>query len=240
MQREKSLVNWYKTAEGKSFSKDLAAVLDKSLDRSFGYYALQLGYFPEYLLENSPVMHCFRAGDHTGSFNCETAQLPIDSGSVDLLILSHALELSADPHATLREAERVLVGEGKLFIVGFTPFSPVGLYQRAVDPDYQRFTSFRVRDWLGVLGIECQSTTMVGREIVQRSFKSPALNSGLKGVNYLLGKLKGRGYLIEARKRVTRLTPLKPQWAQPARLLKPVSVAKQGNTRVSREKWRPK
>lgn len=197
---------------------------------------MQLGYSPKDLLKKSQVMYCFNGQNSTGTFRCETDQLPIDSASVDVLVLSHGLELSSDPYATLREAERVLVAEGKLFILGFTPFSPLGLYHRAFDPDFQRFTSMRVRDWLGVLGFECQATKMLRRETIHKRFKSPILKRATLGANYVLGKMKGRGYLIEAQKRVTRLTPIKQQWTRPARILKPVRVAKP-STNVAREKW---
>ncbi len=239
MQNEDVLKSWYQSAEGRQFAKDLERELGRALDKSFGYYALQLGYSPVNLLDNSPVMHCFNGENKIGDFHCLTDHLPIDSASVDVLVLSHALELSADPYATLREAERILVAEGKLFILGITPFSPYGLYQRAFDEEFQRFTSMRVRDWLGVLGFECQTTHMLNRQPLNKHFKSPVLKVGMRGTNYLLGKVKGRGYLVEARKRVTRLTPLKQQWATPTRILRPVPVAKP-STRVAREKWPPK
>lgn len=239
MQNEDQLKSWYQSTEGRQFGQDSGQVIAAALEKNFGYHALQLGYSPADLLNNSPVTYCFSGENFGGCFRCQTDQLPIDSGSVDVLVLAHALELSSDPYATLREAERVLVAEGNLFILGFTPFSPYGLYHRAFDENFQRFTSMRVRDWLGVLGFECRSTQMIRRQTLHKRFKSPLLNRGLQGTNYLLGKIKGRGYLVRARKRVTRLTPLKQQWAKPTRLLKPVSVAKP-STRVAREKWRPK
>jgi SAM-dependent methyltransferase len=54
------------------------------------------------------------------AFFTEFEALPFAENSLDLLILPHSLELSPDPHATLREAERVLVPEGKL-IAALTP-----------------------------------------------------------------------------------------------------------------------
>ena len=45
-------------------------------------------------------------------------------------MLPHALEWSVDPHATLREVERVLVPEGRVVICGLNPTSLWGLRQR--------------------------------------------------------------------------------------------------------------
>ncbi len=42
------------------------------------------------------------------------AALPFAAASLDLVVLPHTLEFSADPHAVLREVERVLVPEGRV------------------------------------------------------------------------------------------------------------------------------
>ena len=60
----------------------------------------------------------------------EPAALPFAAASLDLLLLPHTLELSLDPHATLREVERVLVPEGRVVISGLNPASLWGLRQR--------------------------------------------------------------------------------------------------------------
>jgi SAM-dependent methyltransferase len=85
---------------------------------------------------------------------------------VDLLVLPHALELARDPHLTLREAERVLVPEGRLVIVGFNPASLWGLRQRMgrlqggaglILPRAGEFIGYwRLRDWLRLLSFEVE------------------------------------------------------------------------------------
>ncbi|REV44164.1 class I SAM-dependent methyltransferase, partial [Mycobacterium tuberculosis] len=49
------------------------------------------------------------------------AALPFAANSLDLVVMPHALELSPDPHATLREVERVLVPDGRVVICGLNP-----------------------------------------------------------------------------------------------------------------------
>ena len=61
---------------------------------------------------------------------CDFDALPFPDHSLDLVVLPHALELSRDPHLTLREVERVLVPEGRVMILGFNPASLWGLRQR--------------------------------------------------------------------------------------------------------------
>ena len=107
----------------------------------------------------------------TSDFVTAFEALPFPENSLDLLILPHSLELSQDPHATLREAERVLVHEGRLIICGFNPISLWGLKQKRSHlykkfnlgelylPEAGEFISYRrLRDWLKLLNFEFESS----------------------------------------------------------------------------------
>eukprot|EP01041_Mallomonas_annulata_P026909 gene26909-48362_t len=103
------------------------------------------------------------------------AALPFAANSLDLVVLPHALELSPDPHATLREVERVLVPEGRVVISGFNPGSLWGLRQGRARlcermgvtalgasnlflPEAGDFIGpWRLRDWLRLLSFELES-----------------------------------------------------------------------------------
>jgi SAM-dependent methyltransferase len=97
--------------------------------------------------------------------------LPFPENSLDLLVLPHSLELSPDPHATLREAERVLVPEGRLIVCCFNPLSLWGFKQKRSHlykkfnlgelylPEAGEFIShWRLRDWLKLLNFELESS----------------------------------------------------------------------------------
>lgn len=100
----------------------------------------------------------------------DAGALPFAAASLDLVLLPHTLELSLDPHATLREVERVLVPGGRVLISGVNPASLWGLrqsrlhlYRRCgVDehflPAQQLIGYGRLRDWLGLLSFEVEST----------------------------------------------------------------------------------
>ena len=103
------------------------------------------------------------------AFFTDFEALPFAENSLDLLILPHSLELSPDPHATLREAERVLMPEGKLIICGFNPLSLWGfkqkrshLYKRLnfgelyLPEAGEMITYRRLRDWLRLLNFEVE------------------------------------------------------------------------------------
>ncbi len=92
--------------------------------------------------------------------------LPFRSDSIDAILLPHTLELVEDPYAVLREAERVLTGEGCLMICGFNPFSGWGARRvfgqyfgrPAFPPHTQRMLSERrLRDWVALLGFDVDS-----------------------------------------------------------------------------------
>ncbi len=107
------------------------------------------------------------------ALHCEFDALPFPNASIDLVVLPHALELARDPHHTLREVERVLVPEGRVVIAGFNPAGLWGLRQRAgrvkhglgIRRDGPLFLPragdflgyWRLRDWLRLLGFECEA-----------------------------------------------------------------------------------
>src|SRR3546814_364119 len=87
--------------------------------------------------------------------------LPSDAQSVDLLVLPHILECSANPHRILREAERVLVPEGRIVISGFNPWSLWGARERipGLDPllpvpAHLQVSLARLKDWFKLLSFE--------------------------------------------------------------------------------------
>jgi len=154
--------------------------MDLAVVDVFGYHALQLGLLEIDALRDNRMPHRWRMADAAGSAGtagCARAQLcgefdalPIQSASIDLVVLPHTLELSRDPHATLREVERVLVPEGRVVITGLNPASLWGLRQRAGHarrglgfgrqqplylPASGEFIGYRrLRDWLRLLNFE--------------------------------------------------------------------------------------
>ena len=107
------------------------------------------------------------------TLRCHFDALPFAAGTLDLVILPHALELARDPHLALREVERVLVPEGRAIIVGFNPASLWGIRQRLGRlrrrlaprssselflPHTGEFVGYRrLRDWLRLLSFEVEA-----------------------------------------------------------------------------------
>ncbi|WP_028206654.1 class I SAM-dependent methyltransferase [Paraburkholderia nodosa] len=95
---------------------------------------------------------------------CDYLDLPFEAQSVDLIVMPHTLEFTSDPHRLLREAERVLMPEGQLLIVGFNSLSLWGARQSAGKltghpflPARQDLIAFtRLKDWIKLLGFELE------------------------------------------------------------------------------------
>ena len=108
--------------------------------------------------------HCARRqANRAADVLCELTALPFAAGSADLVVLPHVLEFTSDPHQILREIERILIPEGHLIILGFSPISLWGLRNR-----FDRSGSFpwhgtylsltRLKDWLKLLGFAVDQT----------------------------------------------------------------------------------
>ena len=95
---------------------------------------------------------------------CDLLDLPFEAQSVDLLVMPHTLEFTRDPHRLLREAERVLMPEGRLVILGFNSLSLWGARQsfgkmagRPFVPAAHDLIAFtRIKDWIKLLGFELE------------------------------------------------------------------------------------
>ena len=173
---------WLTTPLGRYLKEWEQPELDRAVVDIFGYHAVQLdcpeinglatnrmphrwhilsSFEPLQAKEGQPLIPCDLFADG--------AALPFEAASLDLAVLPHTLELCQDPHATLREVERVLVPEGHLVITGVNPVSLWGWHQRRTAL-YQRFGwgrgnsgvvgqligYWRMRDWLRLLGFEVQ------------------------------------------------------------------------------------
>lgn len=168
------LVDWYSsTNSGKALQALESAYLKDVLRLRYGQNLLQIGALGWEPLFWEP--DCFRRAWIVAGQSCGTGkigrivaladELPVDSGSMDFVLLPHTLEFERDQHQILRETERVLKPEGQLHFLGFNPFSPYGLWrhlswrQRRTAPGCGRFIScWRMLDWLSLLKFEAEVT----------------------------------------------------------------------------------
>ena len=139
------LAQWLTTPVGQYVQSWEQNKVDGMVANVFGYHAMQIGQPQWDLLRANRISNKGRTHSCTDdaqqtaggiTLYAEPENLPLESQSIDLLILPHVLECSNSPHQVLREAERVLVAEGRVVISGFNPWSLWGVHERipGLDP----------------------------------------------------------------------------------------------------------
>lgn len=238
--------DWLHSPPGRYLLAWEQAQCDQAVVDVFGYNALQLGLSALDALEANRMPHRWLAltsppGDGAAEpqlpnparslgLVCDAAALPFQADSLDLLVLPHALELSADPHAALREAGRVLRPEGRVVITGLNPLSLWALRQRQAHvcdrlgwqrmaeaayylPQVGEFIGhWRLRDWLRLLDFEVEPIRF---GVYQPAVRSERWLQRLDWTNRLGPRwwpVLGAAYAIVAVKRVRGTRLLGPAW----------------------------
>ena len=242
------LHQWFESPPGRYLLAWEQARFDEAVADIFGYHSLQLGMPLLEGLRTNRMPHQWLAQGHeavddsitfslagaTGGsalqrrkmdLLTEPAALPFAAASLDLLLLPHTLELSLDPHATLREVERVLVPEGRVVISGLNPASLWGLRQRRARlyqrlgkgtlylPDVGEFIGFwRLRDWLRLLSFEVESARFGCYRPAVRSTRSLDRFGWIDPIGEQWWPIFGAAYFVVAVKRVHGMRLMEPSW----------------------------
>ncbi len=220
---------WLGRSPGRELMRLELAQVEAMLEDVFGYYLLQVGWSANYFdaVEHSRIHHHLAL--EAAPFSTvrgrvivgDPLTMPIRSESVDAVFLPHSLDFCRDPRAALAEAERILVPEGRILLLGFNPWSLWGLMAalRRRSGEVPWCGAFlpvaRVDQWLRGLGFEIEV-----REFIQ--WRPPLPHSAaLRRLEFL--ESLGHGpwsplagvYLLRAVKRVAAPTLVGPPW--PAR-----------------------
>lgn len=201
----------------------------------FGFNAVQIGFYEVNLLINSRIPTQLHTEEIMSSndavtkvdVHCDGDALPFAPESLDLVLLPHVLEFSANPHQALREVERVLMVEGYVIISGFNPYSSWGL-NRFLRNRYKKnkpenndlaypwcgqfFSQTRIKDWLALLGLELVSTHNTCYNFPSNHNKWLVRFKILDKIGRKCWPKLGGIYYIVAKKRVASMTLLKPNW----------------------------
>lgn len=240
------LHRWFDSPPGQYLLAWEQARFDEAVADIFGYHSLQLGMPMLDALRTNRMPHQWLAlglGDAQAatagmdrdtpgaaprrplSLLADPVALPFEPASLDLVALPHTLELSIDPHSALREAERVLVPEGKVVISGLNPASLWGLRQRRARlfqrlgrgspylPEAGEFIGYgRLRDWLRLLNFEVESAQFGCYVPAVRSRRWLERFGFMDPLGERCWPIFGAAYFLVATKRVHGVRLLEPAW----------------------------
>ncbi|MCK5895439.1 MAG: class I SAM-dependent methyltransferase [Cocleimonas sp.] len=235
---------WYQGLSGQYALLQLDAIISEYLSEIFGYYCLNLGILSERkeFLNNSRISTGFSigCGVNKNDVIAMPEQLPIAADEVDLVIASHVLECSNNPHQVLREIDRVLVPEGHCILIGFNPYAlmgakrllkPLRIKNKEVSgtlgtpetssdlsPHYQKYktrTVSHVRDWFSLLGFETLEVNYLGFRPSIKNEKLFASNAWMEKWGAKLWPVLGSLYIIHAKKHMIAMRPHKKVWETP-------------------------
>lgn len=219
------LTGWLKRSPGAELVAAERYELDRVLPDLFGYHLLQLGGHRgrDFCAASRTLHQTILEGpgavptDEIDIY-ADPSALPVETGSVDVAVLPHTLDLENDPWAILAEMERILIPEGHIVILGINPWSSWGIYRFLQviggDPLWNRaFLSVtRLTQWLDELGFQIEQEHGFfyrppihdPRWMERLAVLEEAARAGLP--------LPAGIYLLVAVKRVTTLTPIRPAW----------------------------
>jgi len=253
------LTNWLKTPPGEYLLAWEREQFDQAVGDIFGYHALQLGLPELDALKTNRMPHQWLSipslvpsdvaisgaapssrpkSQSKAALVTESGALPFAANSLDLLVLPHTLDLSQDPHAALREVERVLVPEGKVVISGLNPASLWGMRQRRARL-YQRFGKadlflpesgefigyWRLRDWLRLLSFEVESARFGCYRPALQTDKWLSRFEWMDEAGKRWWPIFGAVYFLVAVKRVRGIRLLEPAWKARKAVATPAVVA---------------
>src|SRR5512139_3511186 len=226
---------WFETPLGQHLLFREQRYFDNAVSDVFGFNAVQVGLPQIDFLRNSRIpLRVTCAVEAPAQVLSDPMFLPFESGSLDLLLLPHVLEFSANPHQVLREAERVLRPEGRLVLARRLQGSERGY------PWNGSFLNIsRVKDWMALLGLEVAAGSMCCYRPPVNRLKWLRRLRFMEPAGDRWWAMGGGVYFLQAVKRVPGMHIILPQWKTPvaARLLSPAAkVVNLKQYRIRRER----
>jgi SAM-dependent methyltransferase len=210
---------WFAGPLGGMLLEQERAMVGEALECAFGLHCVQVGCWgggDTFLARARTRRASLVAGRPApgAALVSQPDELALQSDSVDVMLLPHTLEFAPEPHEVLREAARVLTGEGELVVLGFEPLGAWALrnaFTRGGCPPglVRTIPATRLADWLKLVGFEVASPA---RYLYAPPFAS-RFASRARGFLERAGirawpRFSG-AYLLHARKRVHSVTPVR-------------------------------
>lgn len=146
-------------------------------------------------------------------------ELPMLSGSVDVVVLPHTLELVDNPRQLLAEACRIIKPEGHLLLSGFNPYSLWGLRKLIQTktktlPAFHSLQQRTLQNWLHLSDFELVKQA---NALYSPPMQNKRILKKLHFLEWVGNKCHlpwGAVYVLMARAKVIPLTPVRLRWKQ--------------------------
>jgi SAM-dependent methyltransferase len=226
----RTLKHWNQWLTQQFLGSGLLAAEHKMLTRllchHFGKYALLIGVphqvdllstsqLPSRFLV-SPMAHHARI---SGLIESDFHELPIMTGSIDLVLLPHTLEFIDNPRQLLAEACRIVKPEGLIAICGFNPYGMWSMKKilkknKEVPWSSRRIPANKIKNWLHLADFQLEKQKCF-------LFRPPINQKTIYGKLHFLEQFGkycypsfGSVYIVLARAKVAPLTPIRLKWKQ--------------------------
>lgn len=235
---------WHHTEYGKQLLSSEKEIIQICLRKVFGFHIVQIGCPDSNFLDDTcRINHKIvltdnldlklnKLADKRSPVFTQDNFIPLETASIDAVVVMHALEFNHDPHAMLREIDRILMPEGHLIIFAFNPFSLWGLRAAMTNKEIGNYpwsgnwkSSYKIGDWLKLLNYD------IGEKYY--SFFRPCISNkkllNLTSFFERVGRVVQLGaasFCISAVKKQHAMTPLKAEWQKDISLVGAGNYAK--------------
>lgn len=201
-------------------------LLSRILDKHFGKHALLLGVPKQHNLLTATTIPChsllsplIHKEKHFNYIEGDFHELPILTGTIDLVLMPHTLEFIDNPRQLLAEACRIIKPEGLIVISGFNPYSAWGIRKKFAKNKAMPWSgnfihSRQVKSWLQLADFEMekQTSTLYRPPLSHQNFYNKL--QFLESIGNKFFPYFGGVYVLLARAKVIPLTPIRMKWKQ--------------------------
>lgn len=222
--KRKFLFSFFETPQGKLLLQQEKKYLARSISVSCKQTILQIGglgweneYIDYTLYSRYYILDAKSRGfKKTVKIRANSFKLPIQSESVDLVLVPHLLEFDINRFQTMREIERILKPEGDVVILCFNSLNiwvrMQSLWNKKMSDSWRSYfiSRGRIVDWLKLLNFEIKTTSEF---TIDSTITTPEQFKKGKHTFFSMA------YAVRAVKRQYTLIPLTPAKANSSRLI---------------------
>lgn len=237
--KRKFLFSFYETPQGKLLEVLEKKYLKHSITVSCKQAVLQIGalgwendFIDCSLYQRYSIVDIKSEGSCDAIKICSRSfKLPIQSETVDLVLVPHLLEFDTNRFQTMREIERVLKPGGEVIILNFNPLNIWvrlhSLWDKKLSDSWLGFfiSRSRILDWLKVLSFEIKTTS---------EFTLDSTYTTVGQFKFGRRTFFSRAYAVRGIKRQYTLIPLTPIKAKSSPLVMTSSGLKSSTHRAKK------